>query len=422
MAVAWHIHVMHTISPPRKAEHDKAKNPKAIEVTRGSTSVKIYRVMNRGREIFMVTWFVGGKRFRKNLTDEKTARREAADLADKLNRGQAQSISLTGADRDAYLQARQELAPLGVPLYMAMKDYVAAARLLDGKPLLSAVQFFLNHTHQDMPEKRVSELYEEFLAQQQQNGRSIRYLQDIRSRLKRFAEAFKMNIAEVQTSAIEEWLEDLEVSARTRLNFRTLLITFFKFARRKKYLAKDQLTAADDLETPTTEDKDIEIYRHAELQGLISKSDEHTLPVLCFGAFAGLRTAEIERLTWNCVLDDEIEIRAKTAKNRSRRLIPILPPLAKALETIRKPSGLVVDHVNLQYRMRELADEAEVPRKANGLRHSFASYRMAAVKNADQVAVEMGNSPAMIFEHYRELVRKAEAERWWNKESWNFPV
>lgn len=159
-----------------------------------------------------------------------------------------------------------------------------------------------------------------------------------------------MNIAEVQTSAIEEWLEDLEVSARTRLNFRTLLITFFKFARRKKFLPKDQLTAADDLETPTTDDEDIEICNHAELQRLTDKSNEHTLPVLCFGAFAGLRTAEIERLNWECVLEEEIEIRARASKTRSRRLVPILPPLAEALRTIRKPEGLVVDHVNLQVR------------------------------------------------------------------------
>lgn len=422
MAVAWHIRAMHTISNDgRKARKKAADLRKTIEVTRGSTTVKIYRVKNRNRDLFMITWFVGGRRHRKNFADEKIARHEAAMVADKLNRGQAQSVSLTGADRDEYLQARQELAPLGIPLYAAVKDYVAAARLLNGKPLLSAVQFYLSHEHQELPEKRVSDLYEEFLDQQQKNGRSVRYIQDIKSRLRRFADAFRMNIGEVTTAAMEEWLEDLEVSPRTRLNFRTLLITFFKFAQKRKYLPKDQLTAADDLEVPTTHDEAIEIYTHAELQKLIQHSDAHTLPVLCFGAFAGLRTAEIERLAWDCVLDEEIEIRAKTAKTRSRRLVPILPPLAKALRSIRKRDGLVVNHIKLQYRMRELADAAKVPRKANGLRHSFASYRMAAVKNASQVADEMGNSPAMIFEHYRELVRKADAEKWWNENSWSFP-
>ena len=50
--------------------------------------------------------------------------------------------------------------------------------------------------------------------------------------------------------------------------------------------------------------------------------------------------------------------------------------------------------------------------KHNALRHSFISYRLAAVQNTAQVALEAGNSPQMIFQHYRELVRPADAEKW----------
>ena len=37
---------------------------------------------------------------------------------------------------------------------------------------------------------------------------------------------------------------------------------------------------------------------------------------------------------------------------------------------------------------------------------------MAAVANTAQVALEAGNSPQMIFGHYRELVRAMDAEKW----------
>jgi hypothetical protein len=50
--------------------------------------------------------------------------------------------------------------------------------------------------------------------------------------------------------------------------------------------------------------------------------------------------------------------------------------------------------------------------KHNGLRHSFISYRVAEIQNTNQVSLEAGNSPAMIFQHYRELVRPAEAAKW----------
>jgi hypothetical protein len=46
------------------------------------------------------------------------------------------------------------------------------------------------------------------------------------------------------------------------------------------------------------------------------------------------------------------------------------------------------------------------------LRHSFGSYRLAQFKDA-AVALQMGNSPRMIFRHYREVVKPKEAARYW---------
>ena len=50
--------------------------------------------------------------------------------------------------------------------------------------------------------------------------------------------------------------------------------------------------------------------------------------------------------------------------------------------------------------------------KHNALRHSFISYRVAQTQNVAQVALEAGNSPGMIFQHYRELVRPDAAKAW----------
>ncbi len=48
------------------------------------------------------------------------------------------------------------------------------------------------------------------------------------------------------------------------------------------------------------------------------------------------------------------------------------------------------------------------------LRHSFISYRIAIVQSADQVALEAGNSPSIIFKHYRELTTPEVAEKWFS--------
>ena len=52
--------------------------------------------------------------------------------------------------------------------------------------------------------------------------------------------------------------------------------------------------------------------------------------------------------------------------------------------------------------------------KHNALRHSFISYRIADVQDVAKVALEAGNSPQMIFKHYRELVTPKEAKAWFS--------
>jgi hypothetical protein len=64
---------------------------------------------------------------------------------------------------------------------------------------------------------------------------------------------------------------------------------------------------------------------------------------------------------------------------------------------------------------RKLADRAQaIPFewKQNALRHSFITYRVADTQDINRVALEAGNSPQMIFRHYRELATPEQARSW----------
>ena len=61
-----------------------------------------------------------------------------------------------------------------------------------------------------------------------------------------------------------------------------------------------------------------------------------------------------------------------------------------------------------------LAASLKIDWPRNVLRHSFISYRIAIVQSADQVALEAGNSPSIIFKHYRELTTEEQAEKWFS--------
>ena len=49
----------------------------------------------------------------------------------------------------------------------------------------------------------------------------------------------------------------------------------------------------------------------------------------------------------------------------------------------------------------------------NALRHSFGSYHYAQYRDENRTAAEMGNSPAVVFRHYRALVKREAADAFW---------
>ena len=61
---------------------------------------------------------------------------------------------------------------------------------------------------------------------------------------------------------------------------------------------------------------------------------------------------------------------------------------------------------------REAAGIEEWPQ--NALRHSFASYHLARFNDAAALALELGHTNSnLVFQHYRQLVKPKQAERYW---------
>jgi hypothetical protein len=93
--------------------------------------------------------------------------------------------------------------------------------------------------------------------------------------------------------------------------------------------------------------------------------------------------------------------------------VPITDNLALFLKDVAKASGPVWPQSEpfLFDLMRDAGKDCEVKWKHNALRHSFISCRVAKIKNVNEVAMEAGNSPDMIFKHYRELVTEQDADK-----------
>lgn len=89
-----------------------------------------------------------------------------------------------------------------------------------------------------------------------------------------------------------------------------------------------------------------------------------------------------------------------------------LPPNAIAWLRI----GCELPVVNWQTRWDAVRKACGLPDDwpQNVMRHSFASYHYALHRSADLTSSEMGNTPDMLFRHYREITSRNEAERFFS--------
>src|SRR5262249_49334915 len=202
-------------------------------------------------------------------------------------------------------------------------------------------------------------------------------------------------------------------------NYRANIGVMFSYATKRGMLDSNPVLRTAK---PKLVDSPPEIFAVDELRALLEAANGvalDVLPMLAIGAFAGLREAEIQRLDWSEVdlARGHIEVKAAKAKSARRRIVPIQPKLAAWLQLYSGMTGPVVPPGARRKlaRVREAAKLAKWPN--NGLRHSFASYRLAAIHDAPRVAAELGHtSPQMLYSTYRELVLPPEAERYWNIE------
>jgi integrase len=394
------------------------KFPETIKA--GNAAVTIYRNTNPlrpNREDFKLAFYgVDGKRRFRSFATYSEARAEADAILLKAMRGELETIDMAKADVLAYTRAVNALKPFDIAPDQAAEEFVRCLKVLAGAVTpLEACSYYMRKHPRHLPRRTVAEVVNELLAEKQRQGASKPYLADLRYRCGKFAAAFQVPIATANANEIRDFLAALKLSPRSHNNFVRSLITLFEFAKRRGYLPKDH-DEMERVDLRKDRDQPIDIFTPDEMARLLAQAAPDVLPILAIGAFGGLRSAEIERLEWREVHLAErfIEVPAAKAKTASRRLAPVPDNLAAWLAPYAGCKGKVWPngHAYFYESQKTTAARAEVQWKRNALRHSFISYRLALLQNANQVALEAGNSPQMIFAHYRELVRPADALRW----------
>lgn len=347
---------------------------------------------------------VGGKRVFKSFTKETSAKvYQKRCLEAQAKRKPADLRDLDESSRHEVLAALAKL-----------RSYNAT--------ITQAVDFFLKHAKPDNANATIGEVMEEFREAKTKAGMSKKYIQ---TSWNTFFVPFKNKFKDCMMSELTA--DDCEAyiyasktwNATTKRSHIRHLSVLCNYAVERGCLGynpfskviKPKRPASTSSERVATVDNVIKLLRHA-----LENDYKPECAALVLILFCGVRTDEVARITWDSVrLDEEkpavhlYDNVTKTGKTR----INIIPSNALEWLNLLRSTGPVVSS-SYESRMRSLRKNAKAEFKQNSARISFASYHIARFEDAPKTAFMLGHdNPTLLYNTYKALVTKNEAERFW---------
>lgn len=312
-------------------------------------------------------------------------------------------------------------------------DHLAVSALLDRvggvRELSAAVDFYISQRPRER--KTIKDVVDECVLAKKAAKRSVKYLKLINHTFNSFAAGREeMPIDLAATKDIEDWLANGRTpqgnpwSGETQKYYLKDIRSLFSYALKRGYCITNPALQVENRTVVTAPPGILTVDEVRTLMGRAMELDRKLIPTLALSLFGGLRTSEVEHLTWKQIRDGHIEIQAATTRTRRRRLVKINPTLEAWLKVEPKAD---LPAINFRSRLDKLRFDREpgnkhqrgkiikthFPWPKNCLRHSFVSYSYP-IFGARETAIESGHSESILFKHYRHLVKKSDAELFWN--------
>ena len=388
------------------------KNPQTV--SHYSLEAKVYK----GADGFHAVWYAEGKRIKRQFKKLKDARKGALEALKLIHKGQGEAASLSSTELTRLTSARKLLFEAGhTNLVVVAHEYLAAKEVSGGADLMEVAKSWA------MNQKGIKRVTFEKAANDWFETHQYRWKTTNKrfheSRVRRLVGSFLIDACDLGFEAVRLFFsEELDgYSGKYRNHFRETLGAIIRHCVDRGWLHEKH-----GLDTLLKNEKAVsappEIISPTTFQKLLDLTDEETLPVVALMGFCGARRAETMRLDWADVWSTEgfVVLSANQTKTGQRRLVERCPPLEAWLEPYRRQAGPVWPHSegSLNHVMTRLRKKAGMSGKHNVLRHSFASYKLAIKRDANALALEMGNSPQILQRHYLELATPRQGKHWFS--------
>jgi len=224
-------------------------------------------------------------------------------------------------------------------------------------------------------------------------------------------------VGTITPDELRDWLASLKnpkngqpMANLTKRHHRKDVNTFFKRAVAGGW-RRDNPCAT--VKPPKVDDEDVSVMPARDIFELLrANRDEAVVGRIAFELFGGLRCSSVERLTRERVNIEErgIELPGQVHKSGKRKYRQGHPSVLWAWEAHAAPGCW--DHVsekNYDHQKGAAFVRARVENPGNGLRHSFASYLLAATKSFPLVGYLMQHKHASTTEKYEGMAKEADA-------------
>lgn len=391
------------------------KWPRTVKV--GNFTTKVYRIRHETASsgwTFVLAYHEAGKRKRQKFSDATAALAEARLKADQLNAGRVEGASMSRSDRDE-LQASRTLCG-EVPLLAALNEW-RKVRDLTGGNAIQAAEAWAARNATAFRRSTVNDAVTNFIAAKERTGVDVSC--SYKKILPTLAVAFTGRYLDtISTKELQHWMDEKYPHPVTRNTARKRFVTLWRWCRKQGHLPRDAQTEAEQTDSAREAVKEIGIIKVDTFEKLLHhflvKHPEY-LAALVIAGFTGLRRSEIHEQTWEDITLDRKILRVTSAKRNTpaRRLVPLSDAAVEWLLKCKNRKGGICTNLAMD-RIRNIGRDAKFDLPENCFRHAYISHRVAQTGNVAETALESGNSPTIIFQHYRELFDKADGEAWFS--------